>query len=57
VMRMTLVPAFFSLLGEKTWYIPGWMDRVLPNVTVEAPHEGEGRVAIEPKPAQATGGP
>ena len=45
VMRMTLVPAFFTLLGEKTWYIPGWMDRLLPNVTVEAPHEGEGRVA------------
>jgi RND superfamily putative drug exporter len=57
VMRMTLVPAFFTLLGEKTWYIPGWMDRLLPNVTVEAPHEGEGRVAIEPKPAQATSGP
>jgi RND superfamily putative drug exporter len=57
VMRMTLVPAFFTLLGEKTWYIPGWMDRLLPNVTVEAPHEGEGRVAVEPKPAPATGGP
>ena len=57
VMRMTLVPAFFTLLGEKTWYIPGWMDRLLPNVTVEAPHEGEGRVAVEPKPAEATGGP
>ena len=57
VVRMTLVPAFFTLLGEKTWYIPGWLDRLLPNVTVEAPHEGEGRVAVEPKPAPATGGP
>ena len=57
VMRMTLVPAFFTLLGEKTWYIPGWMDRLLPNVTVEAPHEGEGRVVVEPKPAGATGSP
>jgi len=55
VMRMTLVPAFFTLLGERTWYIPGWMDRLLPNVTVEAPHEGDGRIAVEPKPAQATG--
>ena len=45
VMRMTLVPAFFTLLREKTWYIPGWMDRLLPNVTVEAPHEAEGRAA------------
>jgi len=57
VVRMTLVPAFFTLLGEKTWYIPGWMDRVLPNITVESPHEGEARgVAVEPKPAEATGG-
>ena len=27
VVRMTLVPAFFTLLGEKTWYIPRWLDR------------------------------
>ena len=56
VMRMTLVPAFFTLLREKTWYIPGWMDRLLPNVTVEAPHEAEARGGVEPKPAEATGG-
>jgi RND superfamily putative drug exporter len=56
VVRMTLVPAFFTLLHEKTWYIPGWLDRLLPNVTVEAPHDGEGRVAVEPKPAEATSG-
>jgi RND superfamily putative drug exporter len=40
VVRMTLVPAFFTLLGEKTWYIPRWLDRLLPNVTIESPHEG-----------------
>ncbi len=58
VVRMTLVPSFFTLIGEKTWYIPGWMERVLPNITVEAPHDGEGRVAVEPKPkpAEVTGG-
>ncbi len=56
VMRMTLVPAFFTLLGERTWYIPRWLDRLLPNITVEAPHEGEVRGGIEPKPAEATGG-
>jgi putative drug exporter of the RND superfamily len=41
LVRMTLVPAFFTLLGEKTWYIPRWLDRLLPDITVEAPHEGE----------------
>jgi RND superfamily putative drug exporter len=50
VVRMTLVPAFFTLLREKTWYIPGWLDRALPNVTIEPPHEGEGRITVEAEP-------
>jgi RND superfamily putative drug exporter len=41
VVRMTLVPAFFTWLGEKTWYIPRWLDRLLPNITIESPHEGD----------------
>ena len=46
ILKMTLIPALFNLLGEKTWYIPGWLDRILPNLTVEPPHDGE-----EPRPA------
>jgi putative drug exporter of the RND superfamily len=38
VVRMTLVPAFLTLLGEKAWYMPRWLDRVLPNITIEPPH-------------------
>jgi RND superfamily putative drug exporter len=38
---MTLVPAFLTWLGEKSWYIPRWLDRLLPNITVESPHEGD----------------
>jgi RND superfamily putative drug exporter len=41
IIRMTLVPAFLTLMGEKSWYIPGWLDRLLPNVTIESPHERE----------------
>jgi RND superfamily putative drug exporter len=48
IVRMTLVPAFFTLLGEKTWYIPRWLDRLLPNVTIEPPHDGDGRNGFEP---------
>jgi putative drug exporter of the RND superfamily len=55
IVRMTLVPAFFTLLREKTWYIPGWLDRLLPKVTIEAPHDGETRVAPEPTPAESLG--
>jgi putative drug exporter of the RND superfamily len=40
VIRMTLVPALLTLLGEKSWYIPRWLDRALPNITIEPPHDG-----------------
>ena len=46
VVRMTLVPAFLTLMGERSWYIPKWLDRVLPNVTIEAPHERETPVVL-----------
>jgi RND superfamily putative drug exporter len=42
IVRMTLVPAFLTLLGERSWYIPRWLDRVLPKLTIEPPHDGEG---------------
>jgi putative drug exporter of the RND superfamily len=41
VVRLTLVPSLFTLLGERTWYIPRWLDRLLPNLTIEPPHERE----------------
>jgi hypothetical protein len=30
-----------TLIGEKTWYIPRWLDKILPDITIEPPHEGE----------------
>jgi RND superfamily putative drug exporter len=41
LVRMTLVPSLLTLLGEKSWYIPRWLDSVLPNITVESPHDVE----------------
>jgi RND superfamily putative drug exporter len=55
IVRMTLVPAFFTLLGEKTWYIPRWLDRLLPNLTIEPPHDGEPRPVHVERPAEAPG--
>jgi RND superfamily putative drug exporter len=55
IVRMTLVPAFLTLLRERSWYIPRWLDSLLPNVTIEPPHEGEAvaapRVEAAPEPA------
>ena len=39
VVRMLLVPATMELLGDKNWWIPRWLDRILPNINVEGPTE------------------
>ncbi|MGM9336104.1 MMPL family transporter [Streptomyces murinus] len=38
VVRMAIVPAVLALLGKRAWWLPKWLDRILPNVDVE----GEG---------------
>ncbi len=38
VIRMLLVPATMELLGDRNWWIPRWLDRVLPNLVVEPTH-------------------
>jgi RND superfamily putative drug exporter len=35
VVRMTLIPALMSLLGERAWWLPKWLDRLLPDVDIE----------------------
>jgi RND superfamily putative drug exporter len=35
VVRMLLVPATMELLGDRNWWLPKWLDRILPNVDVE----------------------
>ncbi|UCR88200.1 MMPL family transporter [Mycetocola spongiae] len=48
IVRMLLIPAVMHLLGDSAWWIPKWLDRILPNVDVEG-------AALERKhPAHAT---
>jgi RND superfamily putative drug exporter len=35
VVRMTIVPAVMSMLGKGAWWLPRWLDRILPDVDVE----------------------
>ena len=35
VIRMTFIPAVMHLLGKKAWWLPKWLDRILPDVDVE----------------------
>ena len=57
IVRMTLVPAFLTMLGEKAWYMPRWLDRLLPNITIEPPQDGQARERFTEAPAQAPSAP
>ncbi|CAN5816282.1 MMPL family transporter [soil metagenome] len=35
IVRMVVIPAVMSLLGESAWYLPRWIDKILPDVDVE----------------------
>lgn len=35
VVRMLLIPALMYLMGERAWWLPKWLDRILPNVDIE----------------------
>lgn len=35
VVRMTLVPAVMAVLGRAAWWLPRWLDRVLPDLDIE----------------------
>ena len=56
IVRMTLVPAFLTLMRDKSWYIPRWLDGILPRVTIEPPHDGKGDVPVA-HPADAASAP
>ena len=46
LVRMTLVPAFLTLMGEKSWYMPRWLDRLLPNTRRSRPPHDAGTARL-----------
>ena len=56
IVRCLLVPAVMELLGERSWWIPSWLDRVLPRVSIEGQgffDDASPPPAPEPEPAPA----
>ena len=47
IVRMLLVPALMHLLGRRAWYMPRWLDRVLPRLTIEAEEDSAPTTAPE----------
>jgi len=39
ILRTVLVPSMMHLVGKSNWYFPKWLDKITPNLTVEAPEE------------------
>jgi RND superfamily putative drug exporter len=35
LVRMLLVPATMELLGDKNWWMPKWLDKIIPQIHVE----------------------
>jgi putative drug exporter of the RND superfamily len=50
VVRMVLVPATMSMLGRLNWWLPAWLDRVLPVIDVEPVGDQPGRPATASLP-------
>ena len=44
LVRLVLVPAFMQIAGPANWYMPKWLDRVLPNITIDPPIPVRSRV-------------
>jgi RND superfamily putative drug exporter len=49
IVRIILVPATMVLLGDANWWLPGWLDRILPNMNLELADDPE---AGEPEAEQ-----
>jgi RND superfamily putative drug exporter len=48
VVRMLLVPATMELLGDRNWWLPRWLDRVLPTIDVEG-HGADAEAPVDPE--------
>jgi putative drug exporter of the RND superfamily len=67
VVRMVVAPAVMTLLGDRAWTLPAWLDRVLPRISLEGDlHDEEPpatptsreRASVPPgRPAEGAGYP
>ena len=52
LIRMTLIPAILHIAGDKAWWIPRWLDRILPDLDLEGT-----RLQVAPAPTEARTAP
>jgi len=39
IVRLVLVPSLMTMLGKANWWLPGWLDKILPTINVEGPED------------------
>ena len=55
LVRMTLTPAVLHILGDAAWWMPKWLDRILPDLDVEGTAlEAQRKAAQAEEPAEVT---
>ncbi|HEX6651765.1 MAG TPA: MMPL family transporter [Thermoleophilaceae bacterium] len=52
VVRMVVAPAVMTLLGDRAWTLPAWLDRVLPRISLEGELHDEGSPSEPARPEQ-----
>jgi uncharacterized membrane protein YdfJ with MMPL/SSD domain len=62
ILVVTLAPAAISLMGEAAWWLPRWLDRILPHINIEGEgtdkegdEPGEHEAGVAPHPASLDG--
>jgi RND superfamily putative drug exporter len=45
IVRLVVAPAVMTLLGDRAWWLPAWLDRRLPRISLEGEQHG---LAVEP---------
>ncbi|WP_102126032.1 MMPL family transporter [Deinococcus planocerae] len=54
LVRLVLVPAFLKIAGKWNWWLPGWLDRLLPRVSIEHHEPPAGVVVGAPLPVRSS---
>jgi RND superfamily putative drug exporter len=55
LIRMTLIPALMSVMGRHAWWIPRWLDRIVPDVDIEGTSLEQSKPAPRAAASPATG--
>jgi uncharacterized membrane protein YdfJ with MMPL/SSD domain len=53
ILVVTLAPAAIVLFGGAAWWLPGWLDKILPHISVEGETQPAGDESPPPEPEPA----